>query len=221
MELDPILRVAVGALLAVPIGLDRELRGKPAGLRTHVAVAAASAALGTVSILSAQGDQSSDVTRIAAQVASGVGFMGAGVIFAARGHVHGLTTAAALWSAAAIGLCVGLDQTMVGVALAVVLVIVLGPLDWISHRLISERKPHLRQFRFIVADLDTLVQAQDVLARDDVEIRSMRVQPFGDDQIVARVEMRSRNDVAEPLFSELTDLPGLRFLSPTALTPTP
>ena len=73
-------------------------------------MAVASAALGYLSVLTAT-SQGEDATRIASQVVTGIGFMGAGVIFASQGRVHGLTTAAALWSAMATGLCVGMGAT--------------------------------------------------------------------------------------------------------------
>ncbi|MDQ3342815.1 MAG: MgtC/SapB family protein [Actinomycetota bacterium] len=110
MDLEPLWRVLVAAALSIPVGLDRELRGKSAGLRTHAVVAAASAALGYLSVATAT-SQGEDATRIASQVVTGIGFMGAGVIFASQGRVHGLTTAAALWSAMATGLCVGMGAT--------------------------------------------------------------------------------------------------------------
>lgn len=99
MDLEPIARVILAAALGVPIGLDRELRGKAAGLRTHALVASACAALGAVSVLAAPLSVSgADGTRIAAQVVSGIGFIGAGVIFASQGRARGLTTAASLFS---------------------------------------------------------------------------------------------------------------------------
>jgi putative Mg2+ transporter-C (MgtC) family protein len=87
--LEPLVRVLVAMGLAIAVGLDRELRGKPAGLRTHVVVATASAALDYVSIVGTGSSDVSDQTRIAAQVVSGIGFMGAGVIFASSGRFTG------------------------------------------------------------------------------------------------------------------------------------
>ncbi len=123
--------MVVAAALSIPVGLDRELRGKSAGLRTHVVVAVASAALGYLSVLTAT-SQGEDATRIASQVVTGIGFMGAGVIFAAQGRVHGLTTAAALWSAMATGLCVGMGATGLALALVAVTMLFLGPANWVA-----------------------------------------------------------------------------------------
>ena len=122
MTLDFILRILVAALLGGAIGLEREYREKAAGFRTHFLVALGSAlfmiisAYGFTDLLNPGGayhDLSSemnhrlDVSRIAAQVVSGIGFIGAGTIIFQKNAVRGLTTAASIWVTAAIGLACG------------------------------------------------------------------------------------------------------------------
>ena len=110
--MDFILRILVAALLGGAIGLERGFRAKEAGFRTHFLVALGSAVF---MILSAHGfgdvqlseSQRLDVSRIAAQVVSGIGFIGAGTIIFQRQAVHGLTTAAGLWVTASIGMAAG------------------------------------------------------------------------------------------------------------------
>jgi putative Mg2+ transporter-C (MgtC) family protein len=125
VELHPQLviigRIALAALLGYLVGLDRAARGKDAGDRTFALVALGSAAF------VAMGEQAFPFTadRIVQGVATGVGFLGAGVIFRASGSVKGLTTAAALWGAAAIGAVVGVGFYLTGVALAGLVLIVL------------------------------------------------------------------------------------------------
>src|SRR5687767_15281939 len=95
------------------IGLERELSGKPAGLRTNLLICVGATLLMEVSInLAASanlggGEMRSDPARIAAQIVSGIGFLGAGTIIQARGSIIGLTTAATIWVVAAIGMAVG------------------------------------------------------------------------------------------------------------------
>src|SRR5918998_2183590 len=139
MDWEPLGRVVLAAALSLPVGLEREFRGKAAGLRTHVLLATACAALGYLSVVAADGHPGTDRTRIASYVVSGVGFMGAGVIFASGGRVKGLTTAAAVFSAAAIGLCTGMGLYGLGIALALVTLVFLGPVDWASDRLLGDR----------------------------------------------------------------------------------
>ena len=110
---DLLIRLFVAALLGGAIGFERELTEQPAGLRTHLLVSLG-ACLFTVAgaygfeAFSGRADINLDPTRIAAQIVSGIGFLGAGAILREGMSVRGLTTAAALWLTAAVGLAVGL-----------------------------------------------------------------------------------------------------------------
>ncbi len=103
-----LMRLLVSLALGGLIGLERELRRSPAGLRT-IALVCLGSTLFTLASLTITGP-GVDVTRIAAQIVVGIGFIGAGVIFQLRDTVHGLTTAASMWIAAAIGLMVGIGE---------------------------------------------------------------------------------------------------------------
>jgi putative Mg2+ transporter-C (MgtC) family protein len=101
-------RLLLAALLGGVIGLERELSGKPAGLRTNLLICVGAALLMEISInMAVDSGGSADPTRIAAQIVSGIGFLGAGTIIQARGSIIGLTTAATIWVVAAIGMAVG------------------------------------------------------------------------------------------------------------------
>ena len=114
------LRLLLAAALGGLVGLERELSGKPAGYRTLMLVSVGSCLF---TILSDTFGSSSDPSRIAAGVVVGVGFLGGGTIWRAEGMVAGLTTAAALWAAAAIGLAVGGGEYVIAsVATGIVLV---------------------------------------------------------------------------------------------------
>ena len=111
-----VLRLTIAALLGAIVGFDRELRAKEAGLRTHFLVALGSALFMIVSIYAFAADPRSDPGRIAAQVVTGIGFIGAGSILIHKQFVRGLTTAAGLWATAGIGLAVGGGMYAVGIA---------------------------------------------------------------------------------------------------------
>ena len=120
-ELIALMRVIIAGLLGLVIGFERTRRQKEAGLATHFIVAAASALFTCIST-SLVTTVGVDGERIAAQVVSGVGFLGAGMIFFRRESLRGLTTAAGIWATAAIGMAVAVGQIIVAIGIVVVIV---------------------------------------------------------------------------------------------------
>ncbi len=142
MELQVLINVAVAMGLGAVVGFERETAEKPAGLRTHMLVAGAAAllvALGEVTLTQYQdgapGRISPDPIRIIVAVVTGVSFLGAGTIIRGHDGVHGLTTAAALLMTAAIGIAVGLAQTMVAGGVTLLTLVVLRVIPAVSRRL--------------------------------------------------------------------------------------
>ncbi len=126
IQMEMILRLLLAAVLGAGIGYQRERAGKPAGLRTHILIALGSALFTVVSMFGFGGQV--DPSRVAAGVVTGIGFLGAGVIFRgirSDGPVMGLTTAASVWVTAAIGLAAGVGMYLVAVVIAVLAVGVL------------------------------------------------------------------------------------------------
>lgn len=136
MEGNFLLRLIVACLLGTLIGLDREYRAKEAGFRTHFLVSLGSA---LIMIVSQYGFQdiirengvTLDPSRVAAQVVSGIGFIGAGTILIQKKFVRGLTTAAGLWATAGIGLAIGAGMFIVGIAATVFTLIGLEALTYL------------------------------------------------------------------------------------------
>jgi putative Mg2+ transporter-C (MgtC) family protein len=122
--------------------VERELSGKPAGLRTNILICLGSALLMDLSITvgMVDGERVGDPARIAAQVVSGIGFLGAGTIMQARGEVVGLTTAATIWVVAAIGLAVGAGHRAEAIAAALLVTLVLTALSWLERWMLSFRR---------------------------------------------------------------------------------
>jgi len=119
------VRLVVAAVLGAVIGFERERRGRSAGIRTFAAVALGSCAFTLISfIVTPTGNET---TRIAAQIVTGVGFLGAGVILHDQGqtHISGLTTSATMWSAGAVGMAVGFGLYILAVVTTALLLLLL------------------------------------------------------------------------------------------------
>ncbi len=125
MELNIILKILLAAMLGGIIGLERELAHKEAGLRTNILIAIGSALITVLSFRIAAMTPGADPARLTAQIVSGIGFLGAGAIIQARFAVHGLTTAATIWTVAAIGIAVGSGFYLLAFIVTVFVVIVL------------------------------------------------------------------------------------------------
>jgi putative Mg2+ transporter-C (MgtC) family protein len=136
-----LLATAVGAML----GLEREVRFKAAGLRTHVLIALGSTVFTLMSYEIASDAQGADPGRIAAQILTGIGFLGAGAIMRTDGSIHGLTTAATVWVNAALGVAVGAGRyhlAFIGAGVTVAALLILHPLEIALDRRL--RRPDIR-----------------------------------------------------------------------------
>ncbi len=128
VQIELAVRLTAGLVLGAIIGFERELHGQPAGFRTHSLVALGAAMFAIISAYGFAG-ANADPTRIAAQIVSGIGFLGAGTILHYRGHIRGLTTAASLWSVAAIGTATGTGLYVLAVVGTILILIILSLFD--------------------------------------------------------------------------------------------
>lgn len=172
-------RIALAALLGGLIGLDRELRGHAAGLRTNVLVAAAAAAFADVSINGFAELRGYDPSRVAADVVSGIGFLGAGAIFAMGGRPRGLTTAAALWASAAIGLTVGTGRWVAALGLVVLSLTALVLLNMAADRLLGRRRTQIRDLYLVIPDATRMSDVQAHLYAHALRIRKLDMVELG------------------------------------------
>jgi putative Mg2+ transporter-C (MgtC) family protein len=127
-QLEPLLRLFIALALGAAVGWERELQRMPAGFRTHALVGLGSATFTVVSALAFAGPLT-DPTRIAAQIVTGVGFLGGGAILHYRGSVRGLTTAASLWAVAAVGMAAGAGLYAIAIGGAALVIVTLELLD--------------------------------------------------------------------------------------------
>jgi putative Mg2+ transporter-C (MgtC) family protein len=183
LQVDLALRLLGAAVLGALIGAERERHAHPAGMRTHLLVALGSALF---TVMSAYGFGVSlggattavDPTRIAAQVVTGIGFLGAGAIIKYGASVRGLTTAASLWATAAVGMAVAAGWWLIaGVTTAIVL-FSLAPLSWVAHRLRGGRRSARAQLHLV--GLETLGKVTRSLAAQRILVVDLESRQLGD-----------------------------------------
>lgn len=149
LHLGMLGRIFLAACLGGLIGFEREWSDKPAGLRTNLLICVGAALLSELSLKFA-GDfvlnefVRSDPARLAAQIVSGIGFLGAGTIIQSRGNVTGLTTAATMWVVAAIGIAVGIHSYVIAIGTTIFVLVALIPLGYIENRMIRQGTYWLR-----------------------------------------------------------------------------
>lgn len=216
MNTEIIIRLAIAAVLGGVIGLEREYRAKEAGFRTHFLVALGSALFmvlsqyGCLELLRANHvpdglDIRLDPSRIASQVVSGIGFIGAGAIILQKHMVRGLTTAAGLWVAAAIGMACGAGMHVVAVVATLLVLLCLEAMNFVLRR-VGMRNVVVRFSASSEHD------AQEVLERiheAHVKISSYRMERKRDgdgaEKVEATVEMRVRRISYETRILALLD----------------
>jgi putative Mg2+ transporter-C (MgtC) family protein len=206
---DNLLRLTLAAVLGGAIGFERELRDREAGLRTHLLVCLGSALFTIVSAYGfreflTSGDQviRADPTRIAAQIVTGIGFLGAGAIIRQGLSVRGLTTAATLWVSAAIGIAAGAGYYSGAVLGTVVTLIALWPLRIVAYRVFERLRPEERS---IVVELRQGTKATELiqaLEREHARIEHFQLEEEPDRRIVTL----TLDTPSEQLLTGLADL---------------
>ena len=155
LRLDLLGHLLLASLIGGAIGWEREQSHKPAGLRTNILICVAATLLTDLSVRAgAHATGPSDPARIAAQIVTGVGFLGAGTIMQSRGSVMGLTTAATLWVVAAIGMAVGFGAIIEAVGTTFVVLLALIPLRTLEEKAKARRERNGIQVTAVGEDLE-------------------------------------------------------------------
>lgn len=203
-------RLALATLLGGVIGLERELSEKPAGLRTNILICVGAALLMHISreVAAASGSGPADPARIAAQVVSGIGFIGAGTILVARGSVVGLTTAATLWVVSAIGLAVGMGAYVEAIGTTVLVAVTLVILGWWENLLFEQRSPN-RVDIVLDPDEELLVGIVDLLQERGVKVRPLKVQKSADRYRIS-YELSGKKGRREEALNAVASMDGVR-----------
>ena len=188
---DLLFALVLASILGGAIGLERELSGKPAGFRTNLLICVGAALLTELSVaIGASND--GDPGRIAAQIVSGIGFLGAGTIIQARGTVIGLTTAATLWVVSAIGIALGAGYYMEAIGTTVLVLVALLLLGKVESKVIQAK----RQQNLVVQtqpDIEAVLAVEKILDRHDLRHRMIDLERR-EKEFVFSFELRGPTD---------------------------
>ncbi len=182
-----IIYFGVKALLAIAcggiVGLERELKNKPAGLKTNILICLGSAIFTAVSVLISNSNGESghygDPGRVAAQIVSGIGFLGGGVIIQARGTVVGLTTAATIWVVSALGVTIGLGYHNVSLFLAAMVILILVCVSWFEDRVLGRSLTFHTEIVVNDPDGESRTAINTLLAENDLVLESFDIEERG------------------------------------------
>jgi putative Mg2+ transporter-C (MgtC) family protein len=201
---EVLLRIFVAAALGGAIGLERELRERQAGLRTHLVVSVGSALFTLVSAYGFHNFEGKvDPTRIAAQIVSGIGFLGAGAIIRQGLSVRGLTTAASLWLVAAIGMASGAGYWDGALIATLGALLTLGPLRTAAFRILSRYRP--QRDRLLVELPVPIIEA---IERRGARVLALDIAQEGDRRSVG-VDVEVAVGSAPAVVAEVAEIDGV------------
>lgn len=207
-------KLGVALLCGFLLGMEREAKEKPAGLRTIILITMGATLFMIISDLSTlvtEGPEAItrvDPTRIAAQVVTGIGFLGAGAIIQARGSVHGLTTAATIWMAAGIGLCIGTGFPLLGIGITLLVLSVLVALYPVS-RWLSRRGKERSLELHLPNDALALGRVKSILGNRGIPEEEITLAERTEGRLALRVLYRSRGSKQQHLLEELATVEGV------------
>ena len=216
LELELSARLVIAAVLGGLIGVERELHEHPAGMRTHLLVAAGCALFTVVSIYGFQGGPAGsaavDPSRLAAQVVTGIGFLGAGAILKYGTSIRGLTTAASLWATAAIGIAVGTGQFVLAAAGTAIVLFSLWPLNRVAHSL-RMRNGQTMRVRAVVGRLDSLGEISKALRDRRILIEGVQTQRRDQTHVELELDLRLPSGVQpDVVIATIDSVPDVELL---------
>ncbi|HZC76071.1 MAG TPA: MgtC/SapB family protein [Gaiellaceae bacterium] len=207
---EVLLRLFVAAALGGAIGLEREIRERQAGLRTHLVVSVGAAVFTLVSAYGfANFGARVDPTRIAAQIVSGIGFLGAGAIIRQGLSVRGLTTAASLWLVAAIGMAAGAGFWAGAVIATVGALVTLGPLRVVAFRVLSRYRPQHDRLLVEIPAGGSPAPIIDAIERQGGRVIALDVAQEGDRRSVAVDVQLAREGAVVAVVAGVAEIDGV------------
>jgi putative Mg2+ transporter-C (MgtC) family protein len=214
-QVDISARLVLAAVLGALVGLEREIHAHPAGMRTHLLVSVGSALFTVLSIYgftSGSGGENVDPTRIAAQIVTGIGFLGAGAIIQYGTSIRGLTTAGSLWAMAAIGMAAGAGQAVIAIVAWAIVLFSLWPLNWLVARL-HIRSDETIRLRLRLHGLEPLGLVTNEFAKMRVEIAEVRSERTAKNRYSVELDVRPpAGTPAEGLIEHINSIPDVELV---------
>jgi putative Mg2+ transporter-C (MgtC) family protein len=209
LHLELLVQLLLAALLGGAIGVEREISGKPAGLRTNILICVGATLFTVLSLKLAVGG--GDPGRVAAQILTGVGFIGAGTILHTRGSVTGLTSAATIWVVSAIGMAIGLESYVEAVGTTLLVMIVLAGLGFVES-FIARRATHSRLLVHATPSAGALEELETLVRRTGLELTRVESRRENVD-LVIEFELRGPKRLHDQARNAVLHHPGVRALS--------
>lgn len=208
--IDMLLRLGAGILVGLVVGLEREHAQRPAGMRTHLLVALGAAAVTVAGEWMSLKYPGSDPMRLAAQVVSGIGFLGAGTIIKAGVNIRGLTTAASLWVTACLAIAAGIGMYVVAAAGTLAVLIALVVLERVEKRINAQHHISSALLEVVSGDAGAVEAISAAIAKHGIEPSDVLVEVAGDEiKIEVRMTARTRAALAA-LLADVAAMGGVR-----------
>lgn len=205
-----LFRSGIAVVCGGIIGVERERKGKPAGFRTNILICLGAALFMQIGeLLQARLNTTADVSRIAAQVASGVGFLGAGTILHSRTAITGLTSAATIWVVASIGMLAGAGFPTLALISTTLVVLTLLVLAAIEPRLIGRCEPATCELVFASGEPQGLLATLALVTEQDMDTKALRFERLPDGRTRVQVPYCKRHAAHRRFLPDLMRAPGL------------
>lgn len=202
IQSEYILRIFVAIICGCIIGYERKNRNKEAGMKTHAIVALGSALIMIISKYGFMDVPGADASRIAAQVVSGIGFLGAGIIFVRNNAVSGLTTAAGIWATSGIGMAIGAGNYYIGIMSTILMIVIQIILHskHFSRDLVQEKVSIITK-----NDMVAIRRIEEKLTEENIELTSLEINKLEEDKIKIDIVLHCPLNVSKATLKKIIE----------------
>jgi putative Mg2+ transporter-C (MgtC) family protein len=211
-------KIALSIVCGGILGLERELKNKPAGIKTNILICLAATLYTATSLLisTSFSDQGhfGDPGRVAAQIVSGIGLLGGGTIIQSRGTILGLTSAATIWVVAALGICIGIGHGDIAFICTLIVIAVMVGMSFFEDRILGRSLSFSCELVIEELTKSAKTTLDRALQENDLAIRDFQITPKGKFTAISIIYQGNRND-HKRFILELWNLPGIKEVKQT------